>query len=91
MGYKHIFHFYGSVGPLECIFMALLALFNEGVPTHFFHLMEAPTMRLQNAKILLHWPSRMHIYGIATVPYFRRGRHRRQSGAIVEEGMGPDD
>ena len=28
---------------------------------------------------------------IATVPSFRRGRHRRQSEAIVEEGMGPDD
>ena len=55
-------HFYGSVGPLECIFMAPLALFNEGVPAHFFHLMEAPTMRLPNAKILLCWPSRMHIY-----------------------------
>ena len=25
------------------------------------------------------------------VPPFRRGRHRRQSEAIVEEGMGPDD
>ena len=39
-----------SVGPLECIFMALLALFNEGVPGHLFHLMEAPTMRLQTQK-----------------------------------------
>ena len=45
------------------MFMALLALFNEGAPGQFFHLMEAPMMRLQSAKILLHWPSRMHIYG----------------------------
>ena len=45
-------HIYSSVGP-----------FNEGVPGHFFHLMKAPTMRLQNAKMLLCWPSRMHIYG----------------------------
>ena len=44
-------------------FMALLTLSNEAVPTHFFHLMEAPTMRLPNIKILLCWPSRMHIYG----------------------------
>ena len=57
------FHFNGSVGPLECIFMALLALFNEGVPAHFFRLMEVPTVRLPNVKMLLRWPSRMHIYG----------------------------
>ena len=62
-GYQHTFQFYGSVGPLECIFMALLTLSNAGVPTHFFHLMEAPTMRLPNVKILLCWPSRMQIYG----------------------------
>ena len=43
--------------------MAPLALFNEGVPAHFFHLMEVPTMRLPNVKMLLRWPSRMHIYG----------------------------
>ena len=36
------------------IFMATLAL---------FHLIEAPTMRLPNIKMLLHWLSRMHIYG----------------------------
>ena len=35
-GYQDIFHFYGYVGPLECIFIALLALSNEGVPGHFF-------------------------------------------------------
>ena len=62
-GYQDIFHFDGYVGPLECIFIAPLALFNEGAPGHFFHLMEAPMMRLQSAKILLRWPSRMHIYG----------------------------
>ena len=62
MGYQDIFQFYGPVGPLECIFMAPLALFNEGAPGHFFHLMEALMMRLQSAKILLRWPSRMHIY-----------------------------
>ena len=28
---------------------------------------------------------------IAMVHSFLRGRHRRQSEAIVEEGMGPDD
>ena len=44
-------------------FIALLALSNAGVPAHFFHLMEAPTMRLPNVKMLLCWPSRMHIYG----------------------------
>ena len=27
-----------------------------------FHLMEVPTMRLPNVKMLLRWPSRMHIY-----------------------------
>ena len=43
--------------------MALSALFNEGVRAHFFHLMEVPTMRLPNVKMLLRWPSRMHIYG----------------------------
>ena len=32
-----------------------------------------------------------NIMVIAMVPSFRRGRHRRQSEAIVEEGMGPDD
>ena len=44
---------YYSVDRLECIFMAPLALFNE----------EVPTMRLPNVKMLLCWPSRMHIYG----------------------------
>ena len=43
--------------------MAPLALSNEGVPAHFFHLIEAPMMRLPNVKMLLHWPSKMHIYG----------------------------
>ena len=63
VGYQHNLHFYGSVGPLECIFLTLLALFNEGVPAPFFHLVEAPMMRLPNVKILLCWPSTMHIYG----------------------------
>ena len=96
--------------------MAPLALFNEGVPAHFFHLMEVPTMRLPNVKLLLRWPScRMHIYGFVENRTFleqldrmgyqrifkyyghcygsfiSEGRHRRQSGAIVEEGIGPDD
>ena len=62
-GYPHIFQFYGSVGQLECIFMALLTLSNEGAPAHFFHLMEAPTMRLPNVKMLLCWSSRMQIHG----------------------------
>ena len=44
--------------------MALLALSNEGAPAHFFHLMEAPTMRLPNVKMLLCWPSRIQIYGL---------------------------
>ena len=43
--------------------MAPLALFNEGAPGHFFHLIKTPKMRLQSVKILLCWPSRMHIYG----------------------------
>ena len=43
--------------------MALLTLSNEGAPAHFFHLMEAPTMRLPNVKMLLCWSSRMQIYG----------------------------
>ena len=63
MGYQDIFHFDGNVGPLECIFMALLALFSEGVPGHFFHLIKAPKMRFLNVKMLLCWPSMMHIYG----------------------------
>ena len=58
-----MFQFYGYVDPLECIFMAPLALFNEGVSGHFFHLIEAPMIRLPNAKMLLCWPSIMHIYG----------------------------
>ena len=62
-GYQRNLHFNGSIGPLKSIFMAPLALFNEGVPAHFFHLMEVPTMRLPNVKILLCWSSRMHIYG----------------------------
>ena len=33
----------------------------------------------------------LNIIVIAMVPPFRRGRHRRQSEAIVGEGMGPDD
>ena len=44
-------------------FMALLTLSNEGAPAHFFHLMEAPTMRLPNVKMLLCWLSRIQIYG----------------------------
>ena len=43
--------------------MALLTLSNGGAPAHLFHLMEAPTMRLPNVKILLCWPSRKQIYG----------------------------
>ena len=43
--------------------MALLTLSNAGAPAHFFHLMDAPTMRLPNVKVLLCWPSRMQIYG----------------------------
>ena len=43
--------------------MTLLTLSNEGAPAHFFHLMEAPTMRLPNVKILLCWSSRTQIYG----------------------------
>ena len=35
-GYQDICIYYGSVGPLECIFMAPLALFNEGLRAHFF-------------------------------------------------------
>ena len=35
-GYQCNSHFHGSVGPLECICMAPLALFNEGVRAHFF-------------------------------------------------------
>ena len=35
--------------------MALLALSNAGAPAHFFHLMEAPTLRLPNV--------RMRVYG----------------------------
>ena len=44
--------------------MVLLTLSNAGVPAHFFHLMEVPTiMRLQNVKILLCWSSRTQIHG----------------------------
>ena len=35
-------HIYCYVGPLECIFIALLALENEEVRVHFFRLMEVP-------------------------------------------------
>ena len=52
--------------------MAPLALFNEGVPAHFFHLMEVPTMRLPNIKVLLRWPSRKHIY--CSIGPFQWGR-----------------
>ena len=62
-GYRHIFQFDGNVGPLECIFMAPLAPNQRGVKFNFFHLMEAPTMRLPNVKMLLRWPSRMQTYG----------------------------
>ena len=72
-------------------------------------------MRLPNVKMLLRWPSRMHIYGFIENRTFleqfdsmgyqrifkydghcygsfiQRGWHRRQSEAIVEEGMGPDN
>ena len=43
--------------------MALLTLSNEGAPAHVFHLMEAPTMRLPNVKMLLCWSSRTQING----------------------------
>ena len=43
--------------------MALLTLSNEGAPAHFFHLMEAPTMRLSNVRMLLCRSSRMRVYG----------------------------
>ena len=33
--------------------MAQLTLFNEGVPGHFLQLMDVPTMRLPNVKMLL--------------------------------------
>ena len=52
------------------IFMASLALFNEGVPAHFFHLKDAPMMRLQNVKILLCWSSRMRAYGFVEIAHF---------------------
>ena len=51
-GTSEIFIFMATLA-LECIFMAPLALFNEGVPAHFSRLMEAPTMRLPNVKTLL--------------------------------------
>ena len=35
MGNQRTFQFYYSIGPLECIFIALLALANEEVRTHF--------------------------------------------------------
>ena len=50
--------------------MALLALFNEGVPAHFYHLKEAPMMRLQNVKILLCWSSRTRVYGFVEITHF---------------------
>ena len=43
--------------------MALLTLSNEGAPAHFFHLIEASMMRLQNLKMLLCWFSKMRVYG----------------------------
>ena len=43
--------------------MAQLTLSNERASAHFFHLMEVPTMRLPNVKMLLRWPSGMQIYG----------------------------
>ena len=52
------------------MFIALLALFNEGVPALVFHLMEVPTMRLQSTKILLCWSSRMLIYGFVDITHF---------------------
>ena len=39
-GYERIFLFYCSVGLLDCIFIALLALSNEGVRAHFFFLLD---------------------------------------------------
>ena len=42
-----------SLEPFECIFLALLAL--------FFYLMEVPTMRPPDVKMLLCWLSRMQI------------------------------
>ena len=35
-GYQRIFFFYDTIGPLECIFMAPLALFNDGGTRAFF-------------------------------------------------------
>ena len=69
-GYQCNLHFYGYVGPLECIFMAPLALFNEGVPAHFFHLIVAPTMRLQNAKHCSVGPQECIFMALFEITYF---------------------
>ena len=50
--------------------MASLALFNEGVPAHFFHLVEAPTMRLPNVKMLLCRPSRCIFMALFEITHF---------------------
>ena len=61
-GYQHNFHFYGFIDPLECIFMAPLALFNEGATNTLFSPYGGTHDEAPERKKLLRWPSRMQIY-----------------------------
>ena len=49
-GYQHTLQFYGSVGLLECTFMALLTLSNEGLQLRGTSTLSSPMMRLPNVK-----------------------------------------
>ena len=39
-------------------------------PLALFYLMEVPTTRLPNVKMLLDWPSRMYIYGFVEITLY---------------------
>ena len=50
--------------------MALLTLSNEGAPAHFFHLMEAPTMRPPNVKYCSVGPLECKFMALLKITHF---------------------
>ena len=65
-----------------------------------FHLMEVPTTSLPNVKMLLHWPSRMHIYCFVEIALYLctmhllliwsllielKSRHRAKSRCLLKQ------
>ena len=55
--------FIGSTGLAMAYLWLSWPSLMKGHQDTFFHFMEVPTMRLPNVEMLLHLPSRMHIFG----------------------------